>query len=379
VIAGDYPSVMENKFRNKEQIDLAYVLDTAYPRWARANWIHDFEAWIDVAQAKADMYPNIRDALTINGKLYGLPYFTSIDGTIAVNQKILDKVGITPAEYPKNYTELYDQMRQIKKAGAAETPWLPRWIAEFFGIGDAIYNEMLTEGLELVDDEGHPIFSGKTEHVAILERGKKAWDDGLIPKSVLTMSETDQIDGFGTGKYAMSEQQLYDAVATLNNPQRSQIAGHCRFVPVPSSGRPWGHLVVGAYVIPNFGQSGEHIGRAFRLAGYAGYKDSDGQNYVSKQWALSNGLGSGYESVLRDPEVIARYKTWLPDADTQLPQLQVAMQKAKPLRMSREVWYPEFSARAREVLPDVFTGGISPSGALDKLRGVADKLVEKYQ
>ena len=378
VVAGDYPSVMENKFRNKEKVDLAYVLDTEYPRWAQAKWIQDFEEWEGVAQAKADMYPNIREALTIKGKLYGLPYFSSVDGTIAVNQKILDKVGITPAEYPKNYAELYDQMRAIKKAGAAQTPWLPRWIAEFFGIGSAIYNEMLTEGLELVDDQGHPIFSGKTEHVAVLERDKKAWDEGLVPKSVLTMSETDQIDGFGTGKYAMSEQQLYDAVATLNNPQRSQIAGHCRFVPVPPSGQPWGHLQLGAYVVPSMGQSGERAGRAFRLAGYAGYKDSAGDYYAAKQWALSNGLGSGYAPVLKDPEVIAKYKTWLPDFDTQMPQLELALQKAKPFRMSREVWYTEWNAKAREILPNVFTGGTTPSAALDQLRQVADKLVDKY-
>ena len=377
VIAGSYPSAMENKFRNKEKIDLAYALDTEYPRWAQAKWIRDFEQWADVAKAKADMYPNIRDALTINGKLYGLPYFASIDGTIAVNQKILDKVGITPAQYPKNYSELYEQMRAIKKAGAAETPWLPRWIAELFGIGDAIYNEMLSEGLEMVDAEGHPIFNGKTEHVAVLERDKKAWDDGLVPKSVLTMSETDQIDGFGTGKYAMSEQQIYDAVATLNNPERSQIAGHCRFV--PPGAHTWGHLTLGAYVVPNMGQSVERLGRAFRLAGYAGYKDNDGQDYVAKQWALSNGLGSAYASVLKDPEVIAKYKTWLPDYDTQMPQFEEAMRRAKPLGMSRLVWYTEWNARAREILPTVFIGGISPSAALDQLREIADKLVDKYK
>ncbi|MEV1286128.1 ABC transporter substrate-binding protein [Micromonospora sp. NPDC049679] len=379
VVAGTYPSVMENKYRNKEKVDLAYVLDTAFPRWAQANWIHDFSDFPDLEKAKAAMYPNVRDALTIDGKMYGLPYFTSIDGTIAVNQQILDKVGITPKEYPKNYTELYDQMRAIKKSGAADTPWLPRWIAESFGIGDAIYNEMLAEGLELVDEEGHPIFDGKTEHVAVLERAKKAWDDGLVPKSVLTMSETDQIDGFASGRYAMSEQQLYDAIATMNNPQRSKIAGHASFVPVPEGGHSWGHLQLGAYVVPNHGQSAERLGRAFRLAGYAGYQDNDGTPYVSKQWALANGLGSGYASVLEDPEVIAKYKTWLPDFDTQMPQIKAAMQQAKPFRMSRQIWSTEWNSKARELFPTVFTGEVTPAKALDQLREHADKLVDKYK
>ena len=378
VIAGNYPTVMESKYRNKETIDLAYVLDTEFPRWAKAKWIHSFEEWPDAEKAKAAMYPNIREALTIDGKLMGLPYFASIDGTIAVNQRIMDKMGVTPAEYPKNYTEIYELARAIKKAGLSDTPWIPRWIAESFGIGDAMYNQMLTEGLELVDDEGKPTFSSKTEHLRVLEACKKAWDDGLIPKSVLTMSETDQIDGFATGKYAMGEQQLYDAIATMNDPKRSKIAGASTFLPVPEGGRPWGHLTLGAYVVPNSGQGGERLARAFRLAGYAGYKDSAGEHYVAKQWALSNGLGSAYAPVLEDPQVIAQYKKWLPNYDVQMPQLQAAMSQAKPFRMSREVWYSEWSAKAREVFPNVFTGGTTPAKALDQLREHADKLVEKY-
>jgi multiple sugar transport system substrate-binding protein len=379
VVPGNYPSVMENKFRNDSKVDLAYVLDTELPRWAQANWLHDFAGWPGLEKAKAAMYPSVRDALTFDGKMVGLPYFAGVGGAIAVNQQMLDKVGITPAEYPKNFDELYEQMRAIKKDGAAETPWLPQWVSESFGMPENIYNEMLAEGLELVDDEGNPVFSGKTEHLRVLERAKKAWDDGLIPKSLLTMSETDHIDGFGTGKYAMSQNQLYDAIGTYNDPSRSQIAGHARFLPVAPGGRPWGHLTLGAYVVPNYGQSGEKLGRAFRLAGYAGYQDNDGQHYVAKQWALAYALNSAYAPVLEDPEVVAAYQKWMPDYDTMMPQMQEAMSTAKPFRMTKEIWYTEWNAKAREVFPSVMTGDISPAAALDQLRETVDKLVDKYK
>lgn len=377
VIAGDYPSVMETKLINDAKVDMAYVLDSDFPRWARAQWIYDFEDWWDVDKAKAEMFPNVRNVLTINGKLYGLPYFTSVGGAIATNQKLLDKVGITPEEYPKTWEELYDQMRDIKKSGAAETPWLPRWINEWFGIPISIYEEMANQGLELVDEDGNPIFNGKTEHVRVLEDGKRAWDEGLVPKSVLTMTETDQIDGFSTGQYAMSQQQIYDAIATFNDPQRSQIAGQTYFV--PPRGQPWGHLQVGAYVVPNYGQTSELLARDFRLAGYAGYKDNDGDYYVAKQWALSNALIPAYRPVFEDSEVVAAFKEWMPDFQTMMPQLQESMEVVKDLRMTREVWFTEWSAEAGDVLPNVMTGEISPSAALDQLRQKADELVEKYQ
>jgi hypothetical protein len=62
-----------------------------------------------------------------------------------------------------------------------------------------------------------------------------------------------------------------------------------------------------------------------------------------------------------------------------MPQLQKAMQQAKPLRMSRQVWYPEWNSKAREVFPTMFTGGVTPAQALDQLREHANKLVDKYK
>ncbi|MDB5077946.1 MAG: putative ABC-type sugar transport system, periplasmic component [Chloroflexi bacterium] len=376
VIPGDYPSVMETRLLNHQKVDTSYVLDSDFARWVKAHWIHDFESWPSVAKAKAEMYPSVIEGLTIDGKLYGLPYFTSVSGCIATNQKLLNKVGIQPKDYPKTWKELYDQMRHIKKSGAAQTPWLPRWINEYFGIGISIYEEMAAQGLELVDAKGHPIFSGKTEHVRVLEDGKRAWDDGLIPKSVLTMSETDQIDGFSTGKYAMSQQQIYDAIGTFNNPQRSRIAGYCRFVPFTK--QAWGHLQLGAYVVPNYNQNADQLARDFRLAGWAGYKDNTGDYYVAKRWAVVQTLGSGYRAVLEDPQVIAAYKKLMPDYRTMMPQLKQAMSLVKPLRATRQIWFTDWNAKARQILPNVMLGSISPAAALDQLRAEADRLVQRY-
>lgn len=376
VLSGDYPALMETKHINKSPLDVAYVLDTNFPRWAKAGWITDFEIWWDVESARADMYENVLNLLTIDGKLFALPYFTADSGIIATNQTILDKVGITREDYPQNWTQLYDQMRQVKQAGAAETPWLPKWINEWFGMPIGIYEEMINQGLELIDDEGTPIFDGTTEHVRVLEDGKRAWDEGLIPQSVLTMTETDQIDGFASGQYAMSQQQIYD-IEVFNRPERSKIAGQAFFV--PPGDNFWGHLQAGMYTVANRGQEGERLARSFRLAGWNGYKDNEGELYVAKRWAINRALNSGYRAILEDPEVIEAYRKWMPDPDTMLADMNRSMEIVEPLKMTRRVWFQEWSSKAREVLPNVMLGNITPTDALSQLRQEADQLREKYK
>ena len=376
ILSGDYPALMEQKHVNKSPLDMSYVLDTNHPRWAIADWIHDFEQWWDVEAAKADMYDNVRAVITFDDKLYGLPYFTSDSGIIATNQVILDKVGITREQYPKNWAQLYDQMRQVKAAGAAETPWLPKWINEWFGMPIGVYEEMTNQGLELVDDAGNPIFDETTEHVRILEDGKRAWDEGLIPKSVLTMTEIDQIDGFATGAYAMSQQQLYD-LEVFNRPERSQIAGQAYFVPPGDS--YWGHLQAGAYVVANRGREGERLARSFRLAGWFGYKDNEGVIYVARRWAQIRALNSGYRAVLEDPEVIAAYRAWMPDPDTMLADMNTSMNMVQPLKMTRRVWFQEWSTKAREILPNIMLGNVSAADGIKQLREEADALHERFK
>jgi ABC-type glycerol-3-phosphate transport system substrate-binding protein len=376
VLSGDYPALMEQKHVNKSPLDMSYVLDTNQPRWAIANWILDYEQWWDVEAAKADMYDNVKAVITFNDKLYGLPYFTCDSGVIATNQTILDKVGITREQYPKNWAQVYDQARQIKAAGAAETPYLPKWYNEWFGISLGVYEEMINQGLELVDDAGAPIFDSTTEHVRILEDEKRVWDEGLVPESVLTMTETDQIDGFATGQYALSQQQLYD-LEVFNRPERSKISGQAFFVPPGDSF--WGHLQVGAYAVANREREGERLARSFRLAGWFGYKDNEGAIYVARRWAIIRALNSGYRSVLDDPEVIAAYRGWMPDPDKMIADMNTSMNIVQPLKMTRRVWFQEWSTKAREILPNILLGHVSPADGAQQLRDEADSLKEKYK
>ena len=125
-ITGDYISIMENFHIANQPLDMAYANPATLARWQLPGWVHDYEAWWNVDDARGEMYEGVRQSLTIGDKLYGLPYFVSIRGTLAANMVVLDKAGITAAEFPTTWDELYTQLRQLKADGVTEgAPFLP--------------------------------------------------------------------------------------------------------------------------------------------------------------------------------------------------------------------------------------------------------------
>ena len=121
-ITGDYISIMENFHIANQPLDMAYANPATLARWQLPGWIHDYEAWWNVDDARGEIYEGVRQSLTIGDKLYGLPYFVSIRGTLAANMAVLEKAGITAEEFPKTWDELYAQLRQLKADGVTEGP-----------------------------------------------------------------------------------------------------------------------------------------------------------------------------------------------------------------------------------------------------------------
>ena len=61
-------------------------------------------------EIKPDMYEHIAKYWTYKEKLLGLSYFTSVLGIVTVNLDKLAETGLTEADYPKTWDELYDQL-----------------------------------------------------------------------------------------------------------------------------------------------------------------------------------------------------------------------------------------------------------------------------
>jgi multiple sugar transport system substrate-binding protein len=96
------------------------------------------------------MLPLARQSMTFNGKLYGLPYFTSYFGII-YNDKMMKAAGI--AAPPKTYAEWTEQAKKIKAAGLAQYPLI--WPVKHTGWGGMwVLNAMVaSRGGRLLDDK----------------------------------------------------------------------------------------------------------------------------------------------------------------------------------------------------------------------------------
>lgn len=375
-VTGDYIGIMENFHITGQPLDFAYANPATLFRWSIPGWVHDYESWWNVEQARGELYDGVRDSLTVNGKLSGLPYFVSARGTIATNKIILDKAGVTDDQLPKTWSEIYDMCRQLKSSGAVTgAPLLPHWFTAgvWFGVSWGYLFECMNRGAILFDDNNVPVFDDAT--LAILAEWRGLLEEGLVPESVFTMGEADYIDAFAQGTYAFSPQQIYD-LKVFNDPAASQIAGNA--IALPVNGQPWGMIDEGIYTLPSRNDSPEKLARKYRLGGFFGYRDDQDNLAVAKRWAIEAALNSGYKSILEDPEVIEAYNSWLPNPEM-LGTLNGVLEACPFPKVWQTFWWEEWNAQAMTDLPRAILGQASVEEIHGGLKQLATDLAERYQ
>lgn len=374
-ITGDYIGIMENFHITGQPLDMAYANPATLFRWSVPGWVHDYESWWSVDDARGELYDGVRDSLTVNGKLSGLPYFVSCRGTMATNKIILDKAGVTAEQLPKTWSELYDMCRQLKSSGAVETPLLPHWFTAgvWFGVSWGYLFECMNRGAVLFDDANVPVFDDSS--LAILTEWRQLLQDGIVPETVFTMGEADWIDAFAKGTYAFSPQQIYD-LKVFNDPAVSQIAGQC--IALPVNGQSWGMIDEGIYTVPMRNDSEEKLARKYRLAGFFGYRDDQNNLAVAKRWAIEAALNSGYKSILEDQEVIDAYNSWLPNPEM-LATLNGVLEAAPFAKVWQTFWWEEWNAQAMTDLPKAILGQTPIEEVHAGLKKLAEELTDRYQ
>ena len=376
VVAGDYPSILQNQLQQQQQVDLLYSLGHLPKAWRQAGWIHDFDRFWDKEAATSEMLPVVRDALTIDGKLIGLPYFAFINGALFANKQVLSTARLD--SWPTTYDELYAQVRQVKKSGASDTPYLPSfWGAPWYGIPFGFVQEAMNRNMPLFGEGGVPEFDEESGVVDMLNQWRDLYAEGLVPKGILTFQESDWIETFAAGGIAFSPQLQYD-LRTFADPSKSKAPGE--IVAVPQQGQNWGMLHMGIYLVGNSGQSDDELAQAYRLAQYFGHRDPKTDKFVvPTAWAAENNLTQGYAEVNGSPEVESAVKEWLPDADEQWPVLKDYManpQYAKNLYHTS--WALEWMSHASRELPKAVSGDSDAVTVVRSLREKAEQLIDEY-
>ncbi|XZG69367.1 ABC transporter substrate-binding protein [Chitinibacteraceae bacterium HSL-7] len=133
--------------------------------------------------------------LTVNGKIYGFPYYNSV-AVIAYNKDVFGKAGIQ--QEPKTFDEFIAQSRLIKqKTGVAA--FSPK-LATKSGDGGMVRWFMYL-GLPVVAN-GKAAFN-TPEHARVVELFADLYKRGVIPKDSFRLEYEQEIAAYSSGKIAM--------------------------------------------------------------------------------------------------------------------------------------------------------------------------------
>jgi multiple sugar transport system substrate-binding protein len=364
---------------NNEPLDMFYGFPDSIGRYLSQDKLLDYGSWWDFETAKSEMYPNFVDAWTWrDGKMYGVPYFTGIRGSIVMNKALLSKAGIETVQLT-TWDDFYALCHQLKADGVAEYPLLNHWFGTFWATTWQFLWETHNRGIPLFDenDAYRPLFDENGDVVKMLETWRGLVADGVHPESSFGLGEGDYTDAFASGAYVFSAVQTYDA-RRMNDPARSQIPGQVDFA-TPPAGQPWGKSELGGYLLPKRDRSDQYLARVFRNNGYHGYRDANGVLAVAKRWAIEQALGSAYPEVLEDPDVIAAYGEWMPGGERQFTDMKTYFAQAQWDPFYHCPWQSEFLAIGQAEIEPAILGTQSPKDAVANLRAGADELYERFK
>lgn len=179
-------------------------------------------AWLNLNNILSDSVknqylPNLWQASTINSKSLGIPWYATTNITI-YNSELFKQAGVELP--PATYTELAKVARQIK-----DTTDKYAFFTSFLSQDSSEVLESFSKmGVQLVDEEGRAVFNtplGRT----VFKYWVDLYQDGLLPKEVLTQGIQGGIDFYQNGETAMlfSGTELIAAVAE-NAPEVGQVS-----------------------------------------------------------------------------------------------------------------------------------------------------------
>ncbi|MBN8998739.1 MAG: carbohydrate ABC transporter substrate-binding protein [Rhizobiales bacterium] len=348
-VTGDYPAIMEKSLIANENLDVLYANPSSAVRYNGGGWVLPASELPNGEEIAAGLYPNIRDAWSVDGKLLGLSYFVSTRGCLEVFLKPYLAAGYTEEQLPTTWDELYDMVYALKEKGVA-TPFLPHWFGEYFGISWGFVFEVMNRGGEVADAATHePKLTLDGPAGKTLAAWKKLWKSGLVPEEVFSYNEAGYIDAFRSGRYVFSPQQIYDLKTFNDKAQSGDVAGHVTLL--SGKNQSWGLIDSALYVMTaRKGRSDALTDDVKKFVNWYGYKDQDGKFFVADRWLKENMLFSGYKEVMESPQAREAVSSSIMRPEDYDRVLEVYAKTPYPKGIWNVVWSEEFNFWLREKL-----------------------------
>jgi sorbitol/mannitol transport system substrate-binding protein len=196
------------------QYDIVTIGAYEVPQWGANGWLTDLTADLaDEAYDVGDILPPVRDALSVDGKQYAVPFYGE-SSILMYNKEILDKAGVTLPNKPT-----WQQVAAAaKKVNSAETAGIclrgkPGWgdlfaplttVVQTFGgtwydmnwnakVNAPEFVQAVTFYKDLLDSAGQkdPVSYSFNECLTALKTGKVAmWYDASVAASMLEADDS---------------------------------------------------------------------------------------------------------------------------------------------------------------------------------------------
>jgi multiple sugar transport system substrate-binding protein len=227
---------------NQTEFDVGYLIDNR----ATAQVAKLFEP-LGAYQAKApiedfeDIAPGLVSALTVEGKLVGIPVRHATQA-LFYNEALLEEKGIKAP--PTTIEELVDQARQLTFTSKAGTPVVGMVLASDLAVFPVMFarafgGDFITREFKLVPDAG-----AMEKALAVL---KDMFEAGALPRSYATTKNDDQVTWVQQGRAAFTVLP-FARFAQLNNKDQSAYPGRIKAVEFPISSVLKGKVPMAAVV-----------------------------------------------------------------------------------------------------------------------------------
>ena len=366
----DYHDIMATKFTSGNAPDVAYSSDHWLREWVAAGWLEPIdERCPQLAQYKGEWAPYAAEGMTLDDKLYGVPYYADLVIFI-YNDQMVKQAGFSGP--PQTLAELQQQAVAMKQKGIAQYPInIPMkkddpWAIEF------VYSMVYGDGGSMFNKENEPVFNEPgSQAEKVLQFLADARNKSKISDpAMLEMAEPDVVKAMGAGRHAFTILAKYN-LAELNLGQHKQ-RGNFKMALMPGST----HSTVGFVRFYSLGKGAVDQGDAAvkascKFMNYFGGK-TGGQYKVMKRWALEKGLGFANLPLYDDPQVQQAINKW---GDVALERKQAQLARVKE---GLTPWWGAWDIYAREQIHAAILGRSTPTQALQKMADRWEQLRKQH-
>jgi multiple sugar transport system substrate-binding protein len=366
----DYHDVLATRFTGDNAPDVAYSSDHWLREWVAAGWIVPLdEHFPQFKSYQKEWAPYALEGMTLDGKLYGLPYYADLV-TFIYNDRLVKKAGFKAA--PQKWGDVMRQALALKQKGLVKYPInIPLkkddpWLIEIF------YSMVYGRGGHMFDGDDNPVFnkpnSPAEQTLQWLHNAMKQWKifNPASPES----AEPDVVKTMGAGNSAFTVLAKYN-LAELNLGQHKE-RGNFRMSLMPGGAHSTVGFVRFYAMSDNAADRGDDVVKdTGEFLQYFGGK-TNGKYTVVKRWAIEKGLGFANLPLYNDKQVAASINKW---GSVNLEQRQAKLAHVKEgLTPYWGVW----DIYARQQLDAAILGQISPRKALQSMADRWERLKKQY-